>query len=723
MSDASLHRRSARAERLRLSSRTTSRTARAGTTLLLLAALTGCGALHPIRGVPASHVAPEFLGPSRDGLRTINPMLLTRSRPCEHLIDANDVLAVYVPGVLGTISTEFQTSGEAPPINFPTDPEMPPTIGYPIQVRGDGTISLPQVPPINVRGMTLAQAEEAVRQTYVRAQKIAVNRDRILVSLQRAREYRVMVVRQETASIAQQTQGPTDLNLGPMRRGSARIVNLKAYENDVMHALSRIQGIDGLPGLDAERAIYVVRKRASNGIACGPNWPAPAPTPGTTPSPYQTAAPVVRYQSPTNDYRTSSSSYSGHSFTQSAPSFAPSTNPQFAAFPPATPQGGRYGATPPLLTAPTNASGRYPGVSAANFQQTALVSAAPDGQFGATPPVQSFQPAGLPTSPIASGRYPAPNPYGSSAANSFAPAPAAAPSRGPMSPQADDRTTSAGFQPSFGAAGPTAALGAGLPTPPYRPTAGLPAPQSPIQRTNFADPYQTMTPASPALAQVPTAGYPAAAPMDPIPAGPASSGAGISVDSYFRSMMMADFQSTLSGPGVIRIPIYVTPGEFPRISEADVTLEDGDIVFIESRDSEVYYTAGLLGGGQYTLPRDKDLHILEAISIAQSPRNLMSGGAGRRVGGVTALNQDVTISASKLIVLRTLADKTRIPIEVDLNKVKSEMTGRENIIVQPGDVLVLQYSCVEAVAAFIERNLLEGAIFTLAGSQIGNNNN
>ena len=40
--------------------------------------------------------------------------------------------------------------------------------------------------------------------------------------------------------------------------------------------------------------------------------------------------------------------------------------------------------------------------------------------------------------------------------------------------------------------------------------------------------------------------------------------------------------------------------EHTQLSEEDVILEDGDIVFIESRDTEVFYTGGLLGvrGGE-----------------------------------------------------------------------------------------------------------------------------
>ncbi len=109
----------------------------------------------------------------------------------------------------------------------------------------------------------------------------------------------------------------------------------------------------------------------------------------------------------------------------------------------------------------------------------------------------------------------------------------------------------------------------------------------------------------------------------------------------------------MDGRHVIRIPIRLGPGETADIRPEDVILYDGDIVFIESRDTEVFYTGGLLGGGQYTLPRDYDLDIMQAISLAQS-RGVM--GASRAVGGVSALNNDVSISPSTAIVLRKLGD-------------------------------------------------------------------
>lgn len=174
----------------------------------------------------------------------------------------------------------------------------------------------------------------------------------------------------------------------------------------------------------------------------------------------------------------------------------------------------------------------------------------------------------------------------------------------------------------------------------------------------------------------------------------------------------------LDGRHVIRIPIRLGPGETADIRPEDVMLYDGDIVFIESRDTEVFYTGGLLGGGQYTLPRDYDLDILQALSLAQS-RGVM--GSSRSVGGISALNNDVSISPSTAIVLRKLPDGGEIPVRVDLYRARTDLA--ERIVIQPGDYILLQYTPLEAIGAFFERHLLETAIFGLAAQQFNRTGN
>src|SRR5262249_7035223 len=149
--------------------------------------LPGCAAFHPLRGVPASYLPDQYEGDRRAGKKTINLSLLVRRPPDQYRVDAGDVLAIYIPGVLGKISTAVEEAGEEPPINLPTSPNDPPTIGYPVTVRDDGTIPMPYVKPIHVSGRTLAEVEDAIRRAYSIETAILANdadiQKRIVVSL------------------------------------------------------------------------------------------------------------------------------------------------------------------------------------------------------------------------------------------------------------------------------------------------------------------------------------------------------------------------------------------------------------------------------------------------------------------------------------------------------------------------------------------------------------
>ena len=56
-------------------------------------------------------------------------------------------------------------------------------------------------------------------------------------------------------------------------------------------------------------------------------------------------------------------------------------------------------------------------------------------------------------------------------------------------------------------------------------------------------------------------------------------------------------------PNVVKIPLRVGPGvPYTELEQEDIILGNGDIIFIESRDAEVFYTGGLIPGGQHEIP-------------------------------------------------------------------------------------------------------------------------
>ena len=231
--------------------------------LLLVGALNGCAALsNPVaNGIPVRRLPPELLGESRENLQTIPLTLLRQPPPKAYLLDAGDVLGVWVEGVLGE-------KGQPPPVRFSELGNAPPTLGLPMPVRDDGTIVLPYVPPIRVKGMTLEEAQEAIRRAYtVDRQILKPGQERILLTLQQRRQYHILVIREDAATNETTPTTTTGgrgvgFNLsfgggGPgTRRGAGYSLDLPAYENDVLNALAQT---GGFPGTDAVNEVLIYR--------------------------------------------------------------------------------------------------------------------------------------------------------------------------------------------------------------------------------------------------------------------------------------------------------------------------------------------------------------------------------------------------------------------------------------------------------------------------------
>ena len=219
--------------------------------LLLTLALTGCTSLRntvPARGL---HLPDVYQAP-RSSQRPLNFMLLRQDRPDAYVLMPGDVLGVYIERILGSAT-------EAPPVHYPDMGTLPPSIGFPIPVREDGTIALPLVPPLRVQGLTLNQAHQVIEKAYtIDRQLLPAGTERVLVSLIRPRTYHVLVVREDTVAgprlMGSERQG--EMMLGRSKRGEAFSIKLPAYENDVLGALSRT---GGLPGVDAKNQVTIIR--------------------------------------------------------------------------------------------------------------------------------------------------------------------------------------------------------------------------------------------------------------------------------------------------------------------------------------------------------------------------------------------------------------------------------------------------------------------------------
>jgi len=226
--------------------------------------LTGCAALtNPVaNGLPVRRAPPELLAsPPREAMQTIPLTLLGQQPPKTYRLAAKDVLGIYVEGVLPATARDAPPTN--PPVYFPSqlDPlssGLPPALGFPIPIRDDGTISLPLIDPLRVEGMDATQAADAVGKAYTDRGILQSGRS-VLVTLMQPRQTRVVVIRQETGGFAQGGRG--DIAVSNNKRGTGGVLDLRAYENDVLHAITQT---GGLPGLDVYDEIIVFKGGQQN---------------------------------------------------------------------------------------------------------------------------------------------------------------------------------------------------------------------------------------------------------------------------------------------------------------------------------------------------------------------------------------------------------------------------------------------------------------------------
>src|SRR5206468_3591820 len=112
-------------------------------------------------------------------------------------LSRGDVLGIFIDGVLGE-------SNKAPPVLLPEPgTDTPAAVGFPIPVLDDGTISLPYIDPLPVKGRSIAEVQAEIIKAYtVTKQILKVDEKgslvaRVLLSLYKARRYNITVLRQD----------------------------------------------------------------------------------------------------------------------------------------------------------------------------------------------------------------------------------------------------------------------------------------------------------------------------------------------------------------------------------------------------------------------------------------------------------------------------------------------------------------------------------------------
>jgi protein involved in polysaccharide export with SLBB domain len=169
-----------------------------------------------------------------------------------------------------------------------------------------------------------------------------------------------------------------------------------------------------------------------------------------------------------------------------------------------------------------------------------------------------------------------------------------------------------------------------------------------------------------------------------------------------------------AGVEVVRIPLRTRWGEPPPLKPEDIILKDGDIVFIEARDAEVFYTV---------LPRDLDIRAVDAVALAGGP--IINGlQTQNNLSGALVTSGLGSPSPSSLTVVRRTQHYGQVAIRVDLNR--ALLDPRENIAIQAGDVLILQETVGEALTRYLTTVFRLNFVFTWAnhrdflGTETGN---
>jgi hypothetical protein len=160
-------------------------------------------------------------------------------------------------------------------------------------------------------------------------------------------------------------------------------------------------------------------------------------------------------------------------------------------------------------------------------------------------------------------------------------------------------------------------------------------------------------------------------------------------------------------PRETHIPLRVRPGQPVEINPEDIILHNGDIVTIRGREPAFFYTGGLLPSGEFPLPMDYDLTVVEAVLKIRGP--LLNGGLNSsNLSGAVVGAGIGNPSPNLLTVLRKTQNNGQVTIRVDLDEAVRD--PRQNLLVEAGDVLILQEAPDQAIARYFS-TILRGDFF------------
>ena len=241
----------------------------------------GCQAFHPLEGVPAASLSQAFRTPVRTPRKVIDLSLLGQPRPSVYRVDTGDVLGISINTITGPEGVGL------PPTLSETTLNLIPGVGTPFLVGRDGAVHLPELGPVFVRGMSFAEVAGRLRQLAKRASlgpdddPDEIEDPKVVVSLLKERTISVVVFRDELGPDGAVDNSVTGIGGARFDEPTGQVVELPAYQNDVLHALA---ATGGPPNLEGDTTITVTRAGGLKLLGCGPNGCGPLPpTPGGAP--------------------------------------------------------------------------------------------------------------------------------------------------------------------------------------------------------------------------------------------------------------------------------------------------------------------------------------------------------------------------------------------------------------------------------------------------------
>lgn len=135
-------------------------------------------------------------------------------------LDRGDILAVIVDGVLGSFKDA--------PVHMPGDgKDILPCMGHPVPVLDNGSVFLPLVRTISVRGLTVIEANRRIQEAYLNGGFLKEKSD-VIVSLMRKRTVRVTVLHSRRDA----------------KGNAASTVNVQAHGATVLSAIAKAGAYD-----------------------------------------------------------------------------------------------------------------------------------------------------------------------------------------------------------------------------------------------------------------------------------------------------------------------------------------------------------------------------------------------------------------------------------------------------------------------------------------------